>query len=164
MKYGQEKSIVLDNIRQSILGSALDSRFVSSFPALPAYRLGLVKSPEIRAQILSADANKHGIANFADYPVEAIESFILSRNNSCNSAVPWHRQGQGTPPALTGWAFFLAELRMRRLWLGRAEDGASADGETDKVGLGLEVRESLRAGMNPAISLDYSRFLTSFWS
>ncbi len=37
-----------------------------------AYRLGLVKSPEIRAQILSANANKYGIANFADYPVEAL--------------------------------------------------------------------------------------------
>ncbi len=37
-----------------------------------AYRLDLVKSPEIRAQILSANANKHGIANFADYPVEAL--------------------------------------------------------------------------------------------
>ncbi len=37
-----------------------------------AYRLGLAKSPEIRSQILSANASKHGIANFADYPVEAL--------------------------------------------------------------------------------------------
>jgi hypothetical protein len=37
-----------------------------------AYRLGLVKAPEVRAQILSANACKYGIANFADYPVEAL--------------------------------------------------------------------------------------------
>lgn len=37
-----------------------------------AYRLGLVKLPEMRAQILSANANKYSIANFADYPVEAL--------------------------------------------------------------------------------------------